>query len=63
MGLVDREARFVVSERVEEADALGCPEDEVEPGVGSKLTLLGPPLSGLSVDPLDGDRPCLRVLS
>ena len=63
VSLADCEAMVVVAEGVQQADALGSSEDEVEPGDGSKLPLVGAPLAGLSVDPLDGDRSCLGVFA
>ena len=59
--LVDRAARLLVAERVQEADALRDGEDEVEAGDRRELLLLQPPLAGGRVDPLDRDRARLRV--
>ena len=61
VGFADGPAYSLVAERVEEADALGHAEHEVEARNRGELLLLGVPLARVRVDPLDGDRPLLRM--
>jgi hypothetical protein len=63
VGLHDRQPGLFVAEGVEEADALGRAEDEVEAGDGSEPLLLYPSLPARRVDPLDLDRPRGRMLA
>src|SRR6266508_1101777 len=61
VGLVDGPAGVLGAARVQQADALGDGEHEVEAGDRAERLLLQPPLPAGGVDLLDGDRPRLRV--
>ncbi len=59
--LVDHVAGLIVPESVQEADALGDREDEVEAGDGAERLLLQSSGAAGRIDSLDGDRAGLRM--
>ena len=61
MRLVDNAPGLVVAEGVQEADALGDGEHQVEPGHRAEGLLLESSGSAGRIDSLDGDRASLRV--
>jgi hypothetical protein len=61
MRLTHGASRLLVTQGVNEADALRHAEHKVESGDGAELLLFGPPVSGFWIDPFDRDRGLLGM--